>query len=185
MPFAHTISPALLAAILMCSGIIGLRLGWRKPSKRMRLTVLGGWLVLAIAGYVAILAWGLELGISYALGGIALCGGVTVFLNRSVHSLREDKPGNSRAKPLASDYGHRWLTFITAGPLAGLASCQFVLACAVVMPGSEITRMATSAILFPILWGIVAAVSCMFNHPGRQAIIFLLIAALSSLLVYL
>jgi hypothetical protein len=43
--------------------------------------------------------------------------------------------------------------------------------------------MALAALLYPILWGIAAYLSCYYGRPGRNALVFIFFGCASSLLL--
>ena len=176
-------NPALVGALAGSTGVVGLRLGWRKRALGARIVVATAWLLLGVAGYVCAQRWGSEFGISYFFSALALVAWLLVLCSAELRPPRVEKAAGSVATGTST--GHKWLTFIAAGPLAGFACCQLTLALTYLLPATELTRVAIAAVLFPVMWGIVAAVSCMLGQPGRAAILFLGIAVLSSLSIYL
>ena len=176
-------SPALVGVLAGSTGVVGLRLGWRKRAVTARIVVALAWLLLGVAVYACGQMWGGEFGISYFFAVLALVAWLLVLGGGELRPPRVEKAASNVAAGTST--WHKCLTFLAAGPLAGLASCQLTLACTYLLPATELTRMASAAILFPVLWGIVAAVTCMLGRPGRAAMIFVGIAALSSLSIYL
>lgn len=176
-------NPALVGVLAGSTGVLGLRLGWRKRAVPARILVAIAWLLLGVAVYACSQMWGGEFGISYFFAVLALAAWLLVLGSGELRAPRAEKPASNTAGGTST--WHKWLTFLAAGPLAGLASCQLTLAATYLLPATELTRVASAAILFPVLWGIVAAVSCMLDRPGRAAMVFLGIAALSSLSIYL
>lgn len=175
-------NPVLLEVLLCSSGLGALRLGWRRPGAGSTLSVVVGWLLLAVAIYVAVSYWGVEFGISYALAGISVLALVLVGLNCETRPAKREKPVSN---PDATPSLHKWLTCLSAGPLAGIASCQVTLMAVYFLPGSEINRMAAAAVLFPVLWGIAAYISCLIGRPGRQALALSLVTIATSLILYI
>lgn len=174
---------ALAGLLLCCSGLGALRYGWRRQGALYRWVVAVGWLLLASAIYALINAWGEEYGVSYALAGITLFALLLVSANAEVRPNKRDKtpltPGT------ATSTGQKLLTFFAAGPLSGIASCQLTLALTLILPGTELSNMATAAVLFPTLWGIFAYLSCLAGRPGRQAALLIAVTVISSVALYL
>ncbi len=128
-------------------------------------------------------AWGLEFGISYALAGFSLIALIVVGLNVERRPAIIDK-GDIQLKRISSPY-QKLLTFLAAGPLAGLVSCQLTLLFASALFDSQITSMAAAAIVFPTLWGVLSYLSCLVGNPGRQAVMLCAIAGAASLVLYI
>lgn len=176
-------SPALAGLLLCCSGLGALRFGWRRQDPIYRWVVAIGWLSLATAIYACIVAWGVEYGISYVLAGITLVALLLVGRNAEVRPNRKDK--TSLSSGTATSTVQKLLTFLAAGPLGGIVSCQLTLVLTRILPGTELNNMATAAVLFPILWGIFAYLSCLAGRPGRQVTLLIAVAAISSAALYL
>ncbi len=175
-------NPVLLEVLLCSFGLGALRLGWRRSGTGPTLSVVVGWLLLAVAIYVAVSNWGAEFGISYALAGISLLALLLVGLNCEIRPAKRDR---AVSNPAGTTSLHKWLTCLSAGPLAGIASCQITLVAVYFFPGSEMNRMAAAAVLFPVLWGIAAYISCLMGRPGRQAVALSLVTIATSLILYI
>ncbi|PLW69272.1 hypothetical protein [Pseudohalioglobus lutimaris] len=176
-------SATAASLITGCCGLVALRYSWRQPGTVQRLISLAGWVLLASTVYFASLAWGSEFGISYALAGFTLAALVLVAVNTE---RRPPKPeGAAIGTRISTSAARKLLTFLAAGPCAGAASCQLTLATINVLPVSEINGMAAAALLFPVLWGIMAYISVAVGRPARYAMGFAAIFLVSSAVIYL
>ncbi|KZX58100.1 hypothetical protein A3709_18685 [Halioglobus sp. HI00S01] len=174
-------SPAILSLTLGAAGLGALRLGWRKPDTRGRIAVATAWFLFGACLAISVAHWGAEFGLSYGLAALGLLALIPVLTSYSYKPRKRD----AAVGGLTSTCGHRWLTFLSAGPLAGIACCQLTLVLVNHGPGSEITRMAWAAVGFPTLWGLAAYVICMQRQPGRYALICTALIAACSLYLYL
>lgn len=139
-------------------------------------------MLLSAATYMSVQAWGVEFGISYALSGFTLIALPLVLVNMKRRPAAADK-GHSTPE-LATGTRRKCLTLLTAGPLAGLASGQLTLVVTRALPGSEVNNMATAALAFPILWGLMAYATCLTHTPKKPAMMFFAVAATFSIALY-
>lgn len=179
-----TASGLALTSLLLCGGGVGaLRVGWRRSDMLGRLAPTAGWVLLAAAIYIGVQAWGAEFGITYVLAAFSLIALMGVALNIERRPVVPDKGGIQSNHP--SSTWQKWLTFLIAGPLIGLVSCQLTLLCASALPGSEVSNMATAAIVFPTLWGVLSYLSCLVGNSSKQAVVLTVIAVATSLALYI
>ncbi|QFU77353.1 hypothetical protein EY643_17725 [Halioglobus maricola] len=174
-------SQAALSLILGAAGLGALRLGWRKKTPGSRTTVVLGWILLGTCLATAVQYWGAEFGLSYSLAALGLLALIPITAN---YEYKPPKVDHS-AGGLSSTPGHRWLTFLAAGPLAGIACCQLTLTLVDLAPGSEINRMAWAAVGFPSLWGLLMYLICTQRQPVRYALICTALIIACSLYLYL
>lgn len=130
--------------------------------------------------------WGAEFGISYWFAAFTLVALLFVAANSERRPVIAEN-GRSSIIGVATQRAsarQKWLTFLAAGPLAGLASCQLTLLVAYVLPGNEVNNMAIAAITFPVLWGMLAYVVCAIAGPGTWALALSTAAAIFSIVLY-
>jgi hypothetical protein len=172
---------AISAALIGAAGVGALRVAWRSQGWRHRALMPAGWIALALCLYFWSLDAGTEFGVSYALAWIALCALALIAAQAQRRPRREEITASGST--FDSSAGHKWLTFIAAGPLAALACCQLTLVLVYLSPLHLINQMALAALLYPILWGIAAYLSCYYGRPGRNALVFIFFGCASSLLL--
>lgn len=178
-----TVSTFAFAALLLCyAGLGALRLGWRRKHMPGRLAILGGWALLVAAICFSIQAWGVEYGTSYALAALSLMGLSLVAVNTERRPQALEKVRSDLALP-ASAF-QKWLTFLAAGPLAGITSMHVTLWVARALPGGEINNMAIAAIVFPVLWALTAYLVCFIRRPVLSAISLTVTAAIACIALY-
>lgn len=178
---------ALVASLITgCCGLAALRFSWRKGGHYGRLATASGWGLLAGCLYFASAGLGSEFGLSYALAALSVGALGLVALNVQKRPAKPLSP----AAPELTDQAppgkvtRKLLTFMTAGPLAGVASCQLTLVVMHTLPIAHINGMAAAAMLFPVTWGVLAYASTALNNPARYAVIFSAVAAFCSFVLY-
>lgn len=119
---------------------------------------------------------------SYALFATSLSGLILVLANVEIRAAKMDK--GSKSTLLRRSRLEKGTTFLLAGPLAGIVSGQFALLVTHWMPASEITRMASAVLLFPLLWGVAATALCMRPRSMRHVFLWLAAALLFSAALY-
>ncbi|MFK7978106.1 MAG: hypothetical protein AB8C02_18380 [Halioglobus sp.] len=172
-----------LIALLLCFfGLLLLRVGWRRTSRRYRLAKALGWGLLSVATYLSMQVWGAEFGLSYALAAFSGVALALVGVNSVRRPALQEKA--SSASVQGTTLAQKCITFLAAGPLAGLASCQFTLLSASALPGNEINSMAIAAVVFPLLWGLLAYMVCVIAKPVNLAIALSTAATVFSFALY-
>ncbi|MEM9256597.1 MAG: hypothetical protein AAGA91_14215 [Pseudomonadota bacterium] len=149
------------------AGIVSLRYSWRRRSAAGRLALTLGWSALLLCLFAFSAAFGSEFGISYALAWIALCAFLVVASNREVRPPASDSPGLTGH---GSGRLYKWLVFIAAGPLAGIATAQLTLLVCMLLPATRTTQVAIAVVLFPLLWACAAFWITAARLPGRASL---------------
>ena len=155
--------------------------------------MLASWIALVLAFTIMIRSIGPEYGLSYASAALSCVGLVLVGANLELRPCRQ--AGVSLAKGRAhgnasiqTSVSQKCGTFLVAGPIAGIASCQVVLVATYYAFGANAVPnalgMAMAAIVFPAFWGITAYMVCMLNQTKKLALILLSVASFSSVLLY-
>lgn len=170
--------PVLAALASGGAAVVALRLAWRRKGAGNRVLVAGGWLALALSTCLWSAAHGVEFGVSYALAWFALCATPAVVLNREYRQPQPDKAAPLTSTAPAST-GHKWLTFLAAGPLALLASAPLTLLLTLLLPLARVNQMALAAVLFPTLWALAAYWTSASDRPLRFSLLFVLLGVAS------
>ena len=171
----------IVAIVAAVAGLALLRSRWRRAGTYHALLLLTAWLLLAGASGAASIAYGAEFGISYAFAGISLTAMLLVIAN----SERRPRADTAQARDVipTTSRARKWLTFITAGVLAGAACAPLTIAISRLLPVALPSQMAIAVVLFPVLWSVAAYWTTATGRTAVKAVLFLSVAVGTTLML--
>ena len=175
---------ALWASLLTgAAGVALLRYCWRRPGPRHMAALLAAWSLLGISLGAWVFTYGVEFGASFALAWLTLCGFATVAVGT-----RWRAPAATAAtvgNDTSSAGWHKWLTFLAAGPIAGVAACPLTLLLTRLLPMVIADQVAVGVVLFPLLWASLSYWSVYSVRPARNTLLLGALAGACAALFFL
>lgn len=177
----------LLALALALAGLNLLYLSWRRrlESGRCRWT---GWFILLLSLVVWSVWAGPEFGIA---AGVCIPGMVALghVAWHTRHGRRNGRNGNGRSDTallspapegslMLRSVHHLW-RFLLVVPFASLAAFFVTLGLVMLLPWTELSRLAFLVIAAPALWGLMAAWLCSDDRQWRPLLVILGLALIS------
>ncbi|MGH8195016.1 MAG: hypothetical protein ACREQ8_11535 [Woeseiaceae bacterium] len=146
---------AIAAVVAGALGVASLYRSWRKRPRYRRMTVGGGWTLIAASVWFWIGFGGAEFGPVLAFIQLSLVAWAVVLTNRHVRpdKSRPQQPGTLNL-PRVQAMARHAATFVVAVPAAGLSAGLFVLACSMLFPRSDPDRLAFAILTLPVVWGL-------------------------------
>lgn len=175
-----------LCSLALCVvGVVLLRLGWRRPEPTGRTCVAAGWASLLAAILLWSRASGWEFGSSFALLAIAVIAWLVIAFEAE---RRPEKGANGKAignDLAATSTGHKWGTFLVAGPLGACVSLSITVLATQWLPLDMAARLVWAACLYPLVWAGLMVWVCTDIRLGRAALALLLCGSIASAGLYL
>lgn len=177
--FPADITAALVAAVLVCAGVLTLRWSWLSRGSR-RIVTLAGWLVITAGIGILVHSMGAEVGITYGLLLLGIAGYAAVLLTIELRG-RKSRAGLTAALE-PEDRRINWSRTVAksllAIVLAGIAAIGVGVAFAVAMPLETHDRVVIGGLLVPILWGGGMAWTLADAKLLRATIILMIVSAI-------
>ncbi|MFC6632129.1 hypothetical protein [Microbulbifer taiwanensis] len=176
-----------LAPLLCGAGVYLLWRSWRGRKLLGGFSAAGGWLSVLAGIFIWASAAGGEFGTSYALIAVSLVAWIICALGVE---RRQAKPARNVDVAVADTLGdtsrwHKWGTFVTAGPIACVATCLVTVALSGLLPFASGNRMAFAALAYPLAWGAASVWICASAHLARNALILLAVAAVAAVFLFM
>lgn len=145
----------IAGGLLMAAGVVMLRKRWLARGASGSGFLIGGWLAIFAAFYVFALAWGAEMGTTYALGAISLAAYTVIAATYERRESKRREPREAAFDPEERPTNWKRGTgkAMLAIVLAGIASIGVGVAFAVQAPLPPQDRAVLGGLLVPILWG--------------------------------
>lgn len=156
--------PQLLVALALTAagGLAAflLRRAWNDRSASRAWFIVAGWAILAIALVAGSPALGTARGIFIASTVISVAALAFIATGIQVRPARAAADKSSIALEPSDRPSRAWrgiLRFMLAGPIGGVAAMGVGIMCTVYMPGDPQTRIVSSGLIIPVIWGALMA----------------------------
>jgi hypothetical protein len=162
---------AIAAVLAGASGVVSLYASWRQRLQPKRLAVPCAWLLIAVSFWFWIRFAGAEFGTVIAAIQLSIVAWILVLTNRHVR-----RSNGRRQEPVAMNLPrfqaivHHSSRFLVAVPLAAATGTMLVLAASVLLPWSDVNRLAFAVLMMPLMWGVLAYWACLDTRLLRPAL---------------
>lgn len=167
----------IAATAAAVAGVLGIRVLWRRRMPYCGVLLAGCWGLVALSAGQWIAVEGIEFGIVFAAGTVALCGLTIAAAGlESATGRRESRPRNRPALPSSAQIGRqaaKLLAVIVGGAVAGVLG---MLGLSIVLLSADQDRLALTFIGLPLVWGVAAYALCHARKPVLPATVLALLA---------